>query len=289
MNQEQIEKLKAAGYTDDDIRDFAANQPSLGNAPTQTTDQSLPEIDVTKPSDTIKNAEAQGIPTGARESNIISDLATVAPVVLAENAGKVALGGLGAGALGAGAMYKSGKNKEFETEKLRQQGIQKRFDAKMDLQRNPPVTGSVAPSPILDASGRPIPTSGAVNPATQAATQAATKPASMSSRVQAAAANMIKNLPGATSGAGKMVGKVLPGAGTVLNAYDAYDRAQAGDYTGAALAGVGAAASPFPVIGTGVGMATGAINAYRDYRDAQKRQEEEAKKRMAQQWQQQKH
>ena len=153
---------------------------------------------------------------------------------------------------------------------------------KMANKANPNV-GSVAPSPLVDQYGKPIAASGAVNPAAQAATQAAPKPASMTSRVQAAAANMIKNLPGANSGLGKMAGKVLPGAGTVLNAYDAYDRAKEGDYTGAALAGVGAAASPFPVIGTGVGMATGAINAYRDYRDAQKRQEEEAKKRMAQQ------
>ena len=129
------------------------------------------------------------------------------------------------------------------------------------------------PAPVMPAGNTSA--VGPVNPATQP--QPA--PASMKSRVQAAAANSIKNLPGANSGIGKTVGKVLPGAGTVLNAYDAYDRAKQGDYTGAALAGVGAVASPFPVIGTGVGMATGAINAYRDY---MKRQEEE-KKRMAQQ------
>ena len=272
MNQEQIDKLRAAGYTDDDIRDFAASQPKLDSAPTQSKDESLPEIDVTGRSDTIKNAEAAGVPTGARESSLMSDIATVAPVVLAENAGKVALGGLGAGALGAGAMYKSGKNKELEAEKIRQAGIQKRFDAKLDMQmqRNPPVAGPAVPSPILDASGRPMTSVGPVAPP-QAAAQPA--PASMKSRVQAAAANSIKNLPGAG-----MVGKVLPGAGTVLNAYDAYDRAKQGDYLGAGIAGIGAAASPFPVVGTAVGMGTGAINAYRDYL---KRQEEE-KKRMQQ-------
>jgi hypothetical protein len=273
MNQEQIEKLKAAGYTDDDIRDFAANQPKLGNAPTQTTDESLPEIDVTKPSDTLSQAEAAGVPTGARESSIVSDLATVAPVVLAENAGKVALGGLGAGALGAGAMYKSGKAKELEAEKIRQAGIQKRFDAKMAAQARPPVAGPVVPGPGSMAGATPTTSLGPVNPATQ--------PASMMSRVQAAAANKIQNLPGAgmMGSAGKMVGKVLPGAGTVLNAYDAYDRAKQGDYVGAGIAGVGAAASPFPVIGTAVGMGTGALNAYRDYR---KQKEEEEKRRMTQ-------
>ena len=279
MDQQQIEKLKAAGYTDDDIRDFAASQSKSGNAAAQTTDETLPEIDVTKPSDTMKNAEAAGMPTGARESSIISDIAPAAPVVLAENAGKVALGGLGAGALTAGALYKSGKNKELETEKLRQQGIQNRFDAKMAQQQANAATKvtPVAPSPILDASGRPMQAAGPVAPSPTPQAQ----PASMTSRVQAAAANKIKNLPGAgmMGSAGKIAGRALPGAGTVLNAADAYNRAKEGDYLGAGIAGVGAAASPFPVLGTGVGMATGAINAYRDYL----KQQEEEKKRMMQQ------
>lgn len=273
MNQEQIDKLRAAGYTDDDIRDFASNQPSLGNAPTQSTDETLPEVDVTKPSDTIKNAQAAGTPTGARPSSMLSDIATVAPVVLAENAGKVALGGLGAGALGAGAMYKSGKAKELEAEKIRQAGIQKRFDAKMAAQ-TAPVAGPVAPSSMLDQYGRPIQAAGPVAP-----TAAPPQQASMMSRVQAAAANKIQNLPGAgmMGSAGKMAGKLLPGVGTALNAADAYNRAQEGDYLGAGIAGVGAAASPFPVVGTAVGMGTGALNAYRDYL---KRQEEEKKRMM---------
>lgn len=276
MNQEQIDKLRAAGYTDDDIRDFAANQPKLGNAPTQTTDETLPEIDVNSPSDTIKNAEAQGTPTGARESSFISDIATAAPVVLAENAGKVALGGLGAGALGAGALYKRGKALELEAEKTRQAGIQKRFDAKMAAQARPPVAGPVAPSPVLDQYGRPM-ANAPVAPVAPTPQAPAAQP-SMASRVQAAAANKIKNLPGANmmGSAGRMAGKLLPGVGTALNAADAYNRAQEGDYLGAGIAGIGAAASPFPVLGTAVGAGTGALNAYRDYL---KRQEEE-KKRM---------
>jgi hypothetical protein len=276
MNQEQIEKLKAAGYTDDDIRDFAASQPKLGTAPTQSADESLPEVDVTKPSDTLSQAEAAGVPTGARESSVISDLATVAPVVLAENAGKVALGGLGAGALGAGALYKSGKSKELEAEKIRQAGIQKRFDAKMAAQQAPKL-GPVAPGPMPGSLAGATPTTpvGPVAPTPQA------QPASMKSRIQAAAANKIQNLPGASmmGSAGKMAGKLLPGVGTALNAADAYSRAKEGDYVGAGIAGVGAAASPFPLLGTAVGAGTGALNAYRDYL---KRQEEE-KKRMGQQ------
>lgn len=161
MDQQQIEKLRAAGYTDDDIRDFVANQPKLDNAPTQTQEETLPEIDVTKPSDTIKNAEAAGIPTGARESSFLSDVATAAPVVLGENAGKLAVGAGALGGLGAVNMYKKGKAMELEAEKLRQAGIQQRFDAKLAAQQAPRMpTAPVAPAPmgpqLLDAAGRPM-------------------------------------------------------------------------------------------------------------------------------------
>jgi hypothetical protein len=195
MNQEQIDKLRAAGYTDDDIRDFAATQPKLGNAPTQTTDETLPEIDVTKPSTTMQQAEAAGVPTGARESSFISDVMTAAPVVLAENAGKVALGGLGAGALGAGAMYKRGKALELETEKLRQQGIQNRFDAKMAQQaaNQAAKVTPVAPSPILDASGRPMTASAPVVPQGMAP---APKAPSITAQIRALAANKIMPMAG---------------------------------------------------------------------------------------------
>ena len=130
----------------------------------------------------------------------------------------------------------------------------------------------VVPGPGTMAGATPTTPMGPVNPATA-------PQASMMSRVQAAAANKIQNLPGANmmGSAGRMAGKLLPGVGTAVNAVDAYNRAQEGDYLGAGIAGVGAAASPFPVVGTAVGMGTGALNAYRDYL---KRQEEEKKRMM---------
>ena len=104
-------------------------------------------------------------------------------------------------------------------------------------------------------------------------------PPSMANKVQAAAAQRITNLPnpGMMASAGRMAGKLLPGVGTALNAADAYGRYQEGDYLGAGIAGVGAAASPFPVVGTAVGAVAGGVNAYRDYL---KRQEEEKKRMM---------
>ena len=148
------------------------------------------------------------------------------------------------------------------------------------LQNRPGFGGAAKVNPVAPTGA---PTVGPVAPVGMAAANEASlaraAPASMTSRVQTAAANMIKNLPGAGAlgSAGRVAGKLLPGVGTALNAADAYNRYQEGDTVGAGIAGVGAAASPFPILGTAVGAGTGAINAYRDYL---KRQEEEKKRMM---------
>lgn len=182
MDQQDIEKLRAAGYTDDDIRDFAANQPKLGNAPTQTTEETLPEIDVTKPSDTLKQAEAAGVPTGARESSFLSDVATAAPVVLGENAGKIALGAGGVGAAVAANQVRKGMQaasaarsaqaaaqaaqaqaamEQARAAQQAAQGLQERHLARQAAQ----AARAVPTGPqILDAAGRPMAPSAPVAP-----------------------------------------------------------------------------------------------------------------------------
>ena len=105
-----------------------------------------------------------------------------------------------------------------------------------------PVAGPVAPTPT------PTPQ----------------RPASLASRVQQAAASKIANLPPAFGTAGKVVGRALPGVATAVNAADTYNRFSEGDYLGAGLAGLGTVASPFPVVGTAIGLGTAGINAYRD-------------------------
>lgn len=89
-------------------------------------------------------------------------------------------------------------------------------------------------------------------------------PASLASRVQQAAASKIANLPPAVGTAGRVVGRALPGVATAVNAADTYNRFSEGDYVGAGLAGLGTVASPFPVVGTAIGLGTAGINAYRD-------------------------
>lgn len=174
MDQAQIEKLRAAGFSDDDIRDYMANQPKASGAPTQTEPSTLPEVDVNQPSETLKNAQAAGLPTGARESSLISDIATAAPVMLGENIGKVALGAGGLGAAYAANQVRKGMTarataaaaqaaaqqaqaqaamEQARAAQQAAQGVQERFAARQAAQ----AARAVPTGPqILDAYGRPI-------------------------------------------------------------------------------------------------------------------------------------
>lgn len=72
----------------------------------------------------------------------------------------------------------------------------------------------------------------------------------------------------AAGGVLKTIGKrILPGAGVAFGAQDAYRRAQAGDNIGAGIAGVTAAASAIPGIGTAAAIGgTAAQLAYDKWR-----------------------
>jgi hypothetical protein len=60
--------------------------------------------------------------------------------------------------------------------------------------------------------------------------------------------------------------KLLPGVGLAYGAYDAYDRAKEGDWTGAAMAGASGIASLVPGVGTAVSAGLDAANLARDYK-----------------------
>ena len=70
--------------------------------------------------------------------------------------------------------------------------------------------------------------------------------------------------PVAAKAGSKLLGKVIPGAGAALGAYDAANRLKAGDKTGAAIAGITGAASMIPGIGTGAAILGTGIQAARD-------------------------
>jgi hypothetical protein len=102
--------------------------------------------------------------------------------------------------------------------------------------------------------------------------------------VRQKAASMVTGLAQANpmmASAGRMAGRALPGVGAAVGGLDAYNRAQAGDYLGAGLAGVGAGASFIPGVGTAVNLGTTAINAGRDYSkylEAKRQYEQQQKK-----------
>lgn len=268
------EAAKAEGYTDDEINAYLQAEAEKAKQPAPpATDVGEPPAPQTKIDTVGTSPEAVATSAGL----------AVAPYVLPAAAA-------GAAALGGSKLYGSWKAGTQAAENLAAAKLASEAGiADREFVRQ----GVMTPQEALDRqnvrdqalrAGKPVPTmagpvapqgapvAGPVAPTPQA------QPASMTSRVQAAAANKIQNLPGANmmGSAGRMAGRLLPGVGTALNAADAYNRAQEGDYLGAGIAGIGAAASPFPILGTAVGAGTGAINAYRDYL---KRQEEE-KKRM---------
>ncbi|CAB4151571.1 hypothetical protein UFOVP592_23 [uncultured Caudovirales phage] len=250
------EAALAEGYTEDEINAYMQAEAAKNKETPVTVDPGEPPPPPTTPMKTVE-------PTA-------SSVGTTAAVGVAPY--------VGTAALGAGGLYGAGVAKQaFDAYKQGNAVKQAHIDLQYDKMQQA-ANKAAGVGPAVPTGGAQV---GSVAPAGGVAANEpmGQKPASMNSRVQAAAANNIKNLPPATmmGNVGKMAGRVLPGAGTVLNAYDAYDRAKQGDYVGAGIAGLGAAASPFPVVGTAVGMGTGAINAYRDYR---KQQEEEEKRRM---------
>jgi len=201
-----------------------------------------------------------------------------------------------AGAYKAGQVgnaYIQGKNVEAEaarqTAALRAQaaaGNQNIQQQKINLKTGA-VPGPVAPAPtIVGANGLPMqapaPTT-APPPPIQTAPPSQAAQQSLTARVREAAASKIAGLAQAApmlATAGRVAGKVLPGAGAALGGLEAYNRAQQGDYLGAGLAGVGGAASLVPGVGTAIGLGTTAINASRDYSkylEAKRKYEEQQK------------
>jgi len=92
-------------------------------------------------------------------------------------------------------------------------------------------------------------------------------------RAATGAKELLKKVPGAPlvsklarSPVGKLASKVAPGAGLALGTMDAANRAKRGDYGGATLSGLGAAASTFlpPGLGTAAALGLAGVQAATD-------------------------
>jgi len=68
----------------------------------------------------------------------------------------------------------------------------------------------------------------------------------------------------ALKGAGKLGARIVPGAGLALGAYDAYNRAKQGDWTGAAIDAAGGVAGLIPGVGTAAQLGLMGVQAGRD-------------------------
>ena len=73
---------------------------------------------------------------------------------------------------------------------------------------------------------------------------------------------------GVGKGVGKFAAKRIPGVGCVISGAEAFGRAAAGDYVGAAIAGAEGIASLIPGLGTAASAGLGAINLGRDVKKA---------------------
>jgi len=111
-----------------------------------------------------------------------------------------------------------------------------------------------------------------MGPGTSGAPTAAAK-AGLLQRATTGAKELLKKVPGAPlvsklarSPVGKLASKVAPGAGLALGTMDAANRAKRGDYGGATLSGLGAAASTFlpPGLGTAAALGLAGVQAATD-------------------------
>lgn len=176
MDEQDIAKLRAAGYSEEDIRDFVASRAGAEprpQAPGAATESALPEVDVTKPSESLERARAAGVPTEA-EGPGLAEYGTAAGTILGENAGKIALGAGGvAGAYAANQIRKGmmaraeataaqaaaqqaqaqAALEQARAAQMQAQGVQERF-----AQRQAAQAARATPTApqILDAQGRPM-------------------------------------------------------------------------------------------------------------------------------------
>ena len=247
---------KAAGYTDEEIAAFLAENPQVA-APAETP-APAPMGDEPPPPGPVEGYQAPGergmFPEFVRP-HVNPSVETAAILGTAAATGAVAAA------------------KPYAVYKGLQRGLpvaaEKVAGAIAPRPVAPPPAPAPAPrpSPILDASGRPM----------QRAAQTAAEPAAMQAAnafVRNEALQRILRSGGEALGAvGKYAAKKVPVAGAAFGAYDAANRLQQGDKLGAGIATAAAGASMVPVIGTAASIGLDAINLGRDYFNYQEEQE----------------
>ena len=184
MTEAEVEKLRSAGIDDAVILGLQKDEAVKNGqaAPVVQSNSALPEVDPNTPSTVFEQAQAAGVPTAGREQTW-GQTAVELGRLAADHGGKIAtvlgggLVGFGANQLRKGmqagaaatqstaaatqataAAQQATANAAMEQARAAQmqaQGVQNRFDARA-TQQAAARAGAVAPSPILDSSGRPM-------------------------------------------------------------------------------------------------------------------------------------
>jgi len=150
----------------------------------------------------------------------------------------------------------------FNAETQRQARVQAETEAllnKMRQQGVVPHTDPIAAAGPMTrtAGGLEIPVAAANRISAEETARAAAQAAAQAQQAQAAtqrAASKVK-MAAPIAGGLSTLGRVAAGAGAGLGALDVYHRIQEGDYPGAAISGITAAASvPFPILASAIGL-----------------------------------
>jgi len=178
MNEQEIQKLRDAGFTDNDIREYMDTQPGLSSQPTAV--RATEELDPTAPSETLARAQAAGVATEGRPSSFLSDVVTAAPVLAGQYIEPITYGL--AGAYSANQLRKglqSSANRLLDQRLLAPQ---------MAPQLAPQMAPPPAASQILGPNGQPMRPMGAPTAPAPMAAPAPTAPAPMAPPTAPAAA-----------------------------------------------------------------------------------------------------
>jgi hypothetical protein len=150
----------------------------------------------------------------------------------------------------------------FNAETQRQSRVQSETEALLNKMRHrgvvPPGDPIAAAGPMTrTAGGLEIPVAAANRIGAEETARAAAQAAAQAQQTQAAtqqAASKVK-MAAPIAGGLSTFGRVAAGAGAGLGALDVYNRIKEGDYPGAAISGITAAASiPFPIMASAIGL-----------------------------------
>jgi hypothetical protein len=212
MTEAEVAKLREAGIDDAVILDMQKEEAGKNGqaGPVVEATSELPDIDPNTPSTVYQQAQAAGVPTEGRPQTWAQTGAELGGLVV-DNAGKIAGVVGGGGALlaanqlrkgmqaraGATAAQAAAQQATANAALQQAQGVQQRFDARA-AQQAAARAGAVAPSPILDAQGRPMQVQARpVAPAPMAPTPAPVAQAAeqgLANRVKQTAASRITGL-----------------------------------------------------------------------------------------------